>query len=83
MLQHTLQNKSLQPSFIVVYNFETMIVDTDDQSKLEELRKNKDESFTVKTGKHAPIKLALTVHYLEGIGQNKYFSYIGEDCLDV
>ena len=51
--------------------------------ELEELRKNDDESFTVKTGEHAPIAFALAICYIEDTGhENEYFSDIGEDCLD-
>ena len=50
MLKHSLLNTSLQPPFIVVYDFEPMTVETDNQSKLGELRKNEDELFTIKTG---------------------------------
>ena len=32
--------------FFGIYDFETMIVETDNQSKLEESRKNKGESYT-------------------------------------
>ena len=39
MLKHSFLNKSLQPPFIIVYGFETMIVETDNQSKLQKLRK--------------------------------------------
>ena len=41
MLKHSFLNKSLQPPFIIVYGFETMIVETDNQSKLQKLRKKK------------------------------------------
>lgn len=41
MLKHSLQNKSLQPPVIGAYDFELIFRDTDDQSKLGELRKNK------------------------------------------
>ena len=41
VLKHSLQNKSLESPFIIICNFETMIVETNDQSKLGELRKNK------------------------------------------
>ena len=39
LLQLSLENKSLQPLFIVVSDFETIFVETDDQSKLWKLRK--------------------------------------------
>lgn len=41
MLKHSLQNKSLQPPVIGAYDFDLIFRDTDDQSKLGELRKNK------------------------------------------
>ena len=34
------QSKSIQPPFVNAYDFDTMIVETDDKSKLELLRKN-------------------------------------------
>lgn len=46
--KHSIFESSSQAAFIVVYGFETMIIETDNQLKLEELRKNKDKSFTVK-----------------------------------
>ena len=44
-----------------------MIVEVQNQSKLGGLRKNKVESFTVKTGKHKSRGFALAVYYLESI----------------
>lgn len=38
MLKHLLWNRSMQVTFIVVYDFGAMIVETDDQSKPEEWR---------------------------------------------
>ena len=49
IFKDSLLNKSLQPPFIAFYDFETIIIETDSQSKLGELRKNENESFTVKT----------------------------------
>lgn len=46
--KHSIFESSSQAPFIVFYGFETMIIETDNQLKLEELRKNKDKSFTVK-----------------------------------
>ena len=68
ILKHPLFSNSLQTLFIVVYDFELIIGEKDNQSKLGDLRKNKDESSTVKTGEHIPIRFALAVHYLEGKG---------------
>ena len=80
ILKHLFQSKSIQPPSVIVYNFETMIVETDDKSKLE----NKDKSFTVKTSEHIPIEYELAIYYLEDIGhENVYFCHIGKDCLDV
>ena len=39
--KYSLQNKSLQAPFIIVYDFETMFLDIDDRSKLEVLKKDK------------------------------------------
>ena len=37
-------------------------------------KKNKNESFTVKTGEHIPIGFELVVYYVEGMRhENKYF----------
>ena len=33
-----------------------MIVDTDDQSKLEQLKKSNDKSYNVKSAEHIPVK---------------------------
>lgn len=41
ILNQSLLSKSLQPPFIIVYDFETMFLDIDDQSKLEVLKKDK------------------------------------------
>ena len=45
ILEYLPQKKSLQAPFIIVYEFDKMIVETDEQSNLG---KNKDKSFTVK-----------------------------------
>ena len=50
----------MQLLLIVVYDFETMIVETDDPSKPEELRKNK--SSTIKTSEHITIWFALAFY---------------------
>ena len=42
-------NKSLQHPSFAIYDFETMTIETDDQSKLEELCKNIDKSYTKKS----------------------------------
>ena len=41
MLKYSFLNKSLQPPFIIVDGFETIIVETNNQSKLGKLRKKK------------------------------------------
>ena len=48
ILKHILGNKSLQHHIFVTYGFKAMIVETDNKSKLEELKKNKDGLFTIK-----------------------------------
>ena len=65
ILKHLFQSKSVQPLFVNAYDFDTMIVETDDESKLEELRKNKDKSFTVNTSKHIRTGYTLVIYYLE------------------
>ena len=54
-----------------------MIVEADNQTKLEELIKNKDESITVETGEHITAGSALAIYYSEGIKcrKNEYFCY--------
>lgn len=70
-------------SKISLYKLVQMIVKTDKQQKLENFRKNKDESFTVKTSEHLPIRLALAVCYSKDTWhENEYFCYTWEDCLD-
>ena len=64
ILQHLLQKKSLQAPFIIAYEFDKMIVETDEQSNLG---KNKDKSFTVKVNIYL-LDFVLAVHYLESIG---------------
>ena len=51
ILKHVLGNKSLQHHIFVAYDFKTMVVEN--KSKLEELKKNKDELFTIKMAKIA------------------------------
>ena len=41
ILKYSHLTKSLQPPFIIVYDFETIIVTSDNQSELEELKKVK------------------------------------------
>ena len=52
-------------SKISLYKLVEMILktDTDKQQKLEKFRKNKDESFTVKTSEDLPVRFALAVCY--------------------
>ena len=67
VLSHLLGNKSIQLPFTVIYDFETMIVETDDQSKPEELRKNKNKPSTIKTGEDKSIGFVLPIYHLEDI----------------
>ena len=50
ILKYVVGSKSLQQHIFVINDFEILIVETDYHSKLEQLRKNIDKSFTVKTG---------------------------------
>ena len=50
-------------SKISLYKLVEMILKTDKQQKLEKFRKNKDESFSVKTSEDLPVRLALAVCY--------------------
>ena len=70
---------------IFLNDFETMIAETDNQSKLEKLKKNKDESFTVTTSKHIPKGFALAIFYSgdNKCRKNEYFRYRGGNCLAV
>ena len=69
----------MQAPIIFLYDFEI-----DNQSKPKELRKSKDESYTIKTNAHMPIEFALVIYYLDYKElEDEYFSYIGKDCLDV
>lgn len=84
ILKHLFRNKSLYPRFSVDYDFETMIVNTENQSELEKLRKNNDGSYTVKTVEHILISLIIWIHHLKTLNiKNEYFCYRGEDHLDV
>lgn len=53
-----------------------MFAETENQSKLGELRKNKAESFTVKTGKHISRWFALAFYYIEGIKPKNEYLFI-------
>ena len=69
----------MQAPIIFLYDFEI-----DNQSKPKELRKSKDESYTIKTNTHMPIEFALVIYYLDYKElEDEYFSYIGKDSLDV
>ena len=62
-----------------------MTVKSDDQLKLEELRKNKDESNAIKTAEHIPMGFEMCLYYFEDIKckTSEYFCHRGGDCLDV
>ena len=68
-----------------VYNFEIRFVETVARSKLRELERTQINHLLWKpAGFHIPVEFALAIYYLEGMGrENEYFSYTGEDCLDV
>ena len=65
-IKYSLLNKSLQPPFNAFYDFNT-IIETEDQTKLCKLIKNKDKSFTVKNREDKSKGFALVVYCLEGI----------------
>ena len=71
ILKYLLQNKFLQPPFIIVGYFETMIVETDNRSNLGELIQNKAVSLTVKTSDYILIGFALAIYYSEDTGNEK------------
>ena len=54
-----------------------MIAETNDQSQLQRLRKNKDESYTPKSCKHIPTGFALAIYYIEDIKCQK-INILGE-----
>lgn len=86
MLKHyyLFLNKSLQPHFVVVHDFEAIIIETNVYQNWKSFKKNKNELFIVKISEHIPIGFSLAVNFLESIErENEYFCYIGEDCSDV
>lgn len=50
--KHQIRNNYLHSHFFIACNVETMIVETNNQSKLEELRKNINKSYTIKSAEH-------------------------------
>lgn len=66
------------------YNCNTWLWDNDCRNmiSLKELRKNQDESYTVKTNEHMQIGFALAIYYLKDIEhENDYFCYIVKGCV--
>ena len=49
ILKRMIRSKYLQHHIFLIYDTETMIAETDDQSKLEELRKNMHKLYSKKT----------------------------------
>ena len=49
ILKYMVRSKSLQHHVVIIHDTETMIAETDDQSKLEELRKNMHKLYSKKT----------------------------------
>ena len=82
--KHILGNKTLHLAFHIINDFETMTVKSDDQSKLEQLRKNKDEPNVIKTAEHIPTGFVMYFYYLEDIKRknNEYFCHRRVDCLN-
>ena len=83
--KHLLGNKILHLAFHIINDFETMTVKSDDQSKLEQLRKNKDEPNVIKTAEHIPTGFVMYFYYLEDIKckNNEYFCHRRGDCLNI
>ena len=54
IFKNLIGNKTLHQSFFVVYKFGTMILKTDVQLKLEELRKTKNKFYNFNNGEHIP-----------------------------
>ena len=76
ILKHSLWKKSLK---LWLWDH-----DLRNYSKLEELRKNKNKSFTVQIDEHILIGFALPCWCLEdNEHENEYVCYNGEYCLDV
>ena len=61
----------------VVYDFAIRFAKLDEAAlKQEELRVEKEQSYTVKTHKHVPTNFALCVHYSKELEkENEYFVY--------
>ena len=71
----------MQHLICVIDDFATMIVETDNHSKLEKLKKNMDKSNTQKIIEQKPTGLAVAVFYsrYSKWSENETFSYTEED----
>ena len=71
----------MQHLICVIYDFATMIIETDNHSKLEKLKKNMDKPNTQKIIEHKPTGFAVAVFYSRycKCSENGTFSYKEED----
>ena len=53
---------NMMKNAIVVYGFEKIIVERDNQSNQKKLRTNRNKSFTINTGMHIPIGFLLAIY---------------------
>ena len=53
-----------------------MIVEIDDQSKLEKFRRNKNKSSTVKTDANKPIRFAMEMYCLEDMECKEIYFFV-------
>lgn len=74
--EHLFGSKSLYQHFFITCHFQEMVINTNkNESKLEEMWKNKDHSYTVKTGKLLPTVLVRSIDYLEDIVSEKKYHF--------
>lgn len=75
MWQDLLGNKFLYQFIAFVCDIDCMMRNTNEQSKLKELRNVKDGSYTLKTREHITAGSTLSV-FIKRIEMRKYFFYI-------
>ena len=78
ILKHMVRSKSLQHHIVIIYDTEIMIPEADDQSKLEELRKNMHKLYSKKLDEHTPTEFALAVYYSDVINCRKMYIFLLE-----
>lgn len=83
--EHFFGSKPLYQHFFITYDFQEMVINANkNESKLEEMWKNKDHSYTVKTGKLLPTVLVRSIDYFEDIMYEKksHFCHDKIYCVD-